>query len=73
MPEAVGDRFRHRAVFTIPTNRSFADSLVAGLIARFGNDPLALANGRILGQGQWDARRKAAACCGCASALTVCG
>ena len=48
MPEAVGDRFRHRAVFTIPTNRSFADSLVAGLIARFGNDPLALANGRIL-------------------------
>ncbi|GAA4740757.1 double-strand break repair protein AddB [Sphingomonas daechungensis] len=36
------------AVFTIPTHRSFSDSLVAGLIARFGADPLALASGRIL-------------------------
>jgi ATP-dependent helicase/nuclease subunit B len=36
------------AVFTIPTNRSFADSLVAGLIARYGRGPLTLASGRIL-------------------------
>jgi len=36
------------AVFTIPTHRSFADSLAAGLIAKFGADPLALASGRIL-------------------------
>jgi len=36
------------AVYTIPSHRSFADSLVAGLIARFGEDPLALAQGRIL-------------------------
>ena len=48
MPEAAAEHLRHRAVFTIPTNRSFADSLAAGLIARFGREPLALANGRIL-------------------------
>ncbi|HEY6048284.1 MAG TPA: double-strand break repair protein AddB, partial [Sphingomicrobium sp.] len=36
------------AVFTIPTHRSFADALAAGLIARFGKDPLGLASGRIL-------------------------
>ena len=36
------------AVFTIPTHRSFADSLAAGLIAKFGGDPLGLASGRIL-------------------------
>ena len=36
------------AVFTIPSHRSFADSLVAGLIGRFGRDPLELARGRIL-------------------------
>src|SRR3954468_10284677 len=36
------------AVFTIPTHRSFADSLAAGLIQRFGKDPLGLAQGRIL-------------------------
>src|SRR5258707_6401946 len=35
-------------VFTIPSHRSFADSLVAGLISRHGKDPLALAQGRIL-------------------------
>src|SRR4249919_3809178 len=35
-------------VFTIPSHWSFADSLVAGLIARHGKDPLALAQGRIL-------------------------
>ena len=36
------------AVFTIPIHRSFADSLAAGLIAKFGSDPLSLARGRIL-------------------------
>ena len=41
-------RAGHPAVFTIPTHRSFADSLAAGLIANFGGDPLGLASGRIL-------------------------
>ena len=45
MPERVAER---PAVFTIPIHRSFADSLAAGLIAKFGNDPLGLARGRIL-------------------------
>src|SRR3954449_6962703 len=36
------------AVFTIPSHRSFADALAAGLIRRFGKDPLGLARGRIL-------------------------
>src|ERR1044071_10000555 len=36
------------AVFTIPSHRSFADALAAGLIQRFGKDPLGLAGGRIL-------------------------
>lgn len=35
-------------VYTIPSNCSFADALAAGLIARFGHDPLGLASGRIL-------------------------
>ncbi|MEO7564306.1 MAG: double-strand break repair protein AddB [Sphingomicrobium sp.] len=35
-------------VFTIPSNRAFADSLAKGLIDRFGADPLGLASGRIL-------------------------
>ena len=35
-------------IFTIPSHRSFADALAAGLIHRFGKDPLALARGRIL-------------------------
>lgn len=48
MPERAAGSVRKRAVFTIPTNRSFSDSLVAGLIARFGTDPLTLASGRIL-------------------------
>jgi ATP-dependent helicase/nuclease subunit B len=48
MPEGAREASRDRAVFTIPSNRSFADSLVAGLIARYGSDPLALASGRIL-------------------------
>ena len=45
MPEASSSR---PTVFTVPTHRSFADSLAAGLIARFGADPLGLASGRIL-------------------------
>ena len=36
------------SVFSIPAHRSFADSLAAGLIARHGRDPMALAGGRIL-------------------------
>src|SRR5689334_1201142 len=36
------------AVFTIPSHRSFADALAAGLIATFGKTPLGLAEGRIL-------------------------
>ncbi|MBV9464359.1 MAG: PD-(D/E)XK nuclease family protein, partial [Verrucomicrobiae bacterium] len=36
------------AVYTIPSHRSFADALAAGLIDRFGKDPLGLAQGRIL-------------------------
>src|SRR6201987_4441475 len=45
MPKAAAAR---PAVFTIPANRSFADSLATGLIQRFGNDSLGLAMGRIL-------------------------
>src|SRR3954454_4311266 len=45
MPDRVAQR---PAVFTIPTNRSFADALAAGLIQRFGKEPLGLARGRIL-------------------------
>jgi len=45
MPDGVAERPN---VFTIPSHRSFADSLVIGLIARHGKDPLALAQGRIL-------------------------
>ena len=36
------------SVYTIPAHRSFADSLVAGLMTRHGKEPLALAAGRIL-------------------------
>src|SRR5690242_10099794 len=36
------------AVYTIPSHRSFADALAAGLIAQFGRDALGLAQGRIL-------------------------
>jgi ATP-dependent helicase/nuclease subunit B len=35
-------------VYTIPSHRSFADALAAGLIARFGKEALSLARGRIL-------------------------
>jgi ATP-dependent helicase/nuclease subunit B len=38
----------HPAVFTIPSHRSFADALAAGLIRRFGKGRLGLAHGRIL-------------------------
>ena len=42
------DRPQDPAVFTIPSHRSFADALAAGLVDRFGKDQLALANGRVL-------------------------
>ncbi len=48
MSDAAAVRPRAPAVFTIPAHRSFADSLVAGLKARFGDGPLDLARGRIL-------------------------
>ena len=35
-------------IFTIPPGAPFADALVAGLLARAGDDPLALADARIL-------------------------
>ena len=35
-------------VYTISSNRAFADSLAKGLIKRFGADPMGLASGRIL-------------------------
>jgi ATP-dependent helicase/nuclease subunit B len=44
----MADGPRQVAVFTIPSHRSFADALAAGLIRRFGKDPLGLARGRIL-------------------------
>jgi len=47
MAEAASQHARP-AVYTIPSHRSFADSLVAGLFARYGRGPLALATGRIL-------------------------
>ena len=45
MPEPAAER---PAVFTIPGHRSFADSLAAGLIQRFGGEPLGLVKGRLL-------------------------
>ncbi len=35
-------------LYTIPAHRAFADALAAGLIRRFGGDPMALARGLIL-------------------------
>ncbi|WP_085809634.1 PD-(D/E)XK nuclease family protein [Sphingomonas sp. TZW2008] len=35
-------------LYTIPAHRAFADALVAGLIRRFGDEPLALARGLVL-------------------------
>ncbi|MEO1169620.1 MAG: double-strand break repair protein AddB [Pseudomonadota bacterium] len=43
MAEAVRPR-----VYTIPPHRAFADALAAGLIRRYGKDPLGLARGIIL-------------------------
>jgi ATP-dependent helicase/nuclease subunit B len=42
----MSDGPRRPAIFTIPSHRSFADALAAGLIERFGKDPLGLARGR---------------------------
>jgi ATP-dependent helicase/nuclease subunit B len=36
------------ALFTIPAHRAFADALAAGLIRRFGGEPLGLARGLVL-------------------------
>ena len=36
------------AVYTIPSHRSFADALAEGIIARFGENPFSLPNGRVL-------------------------
>ena len=36
------------ALYTIPVHRAFADALAAGLIKRFGSDPLGLARGLVL-------------------------
>src|SRR3546814_9099200 len=43
MAEAGGPK-----VSTIPPHRAFVDALAAGLIARHGNDPMALARGLVL-------------------------
>ncbi|QIK79707.1 double-strand break repair protein AddB [Sphingomonas piscis] len=48
MPEPSAQTIHAPTVFTVPAHRSFADALVAGLIGRFGRDPVALASGRIL-------------------------
>src|SRR5437773_376974 len=48
MSETAAKGSKSPVVFTIPAHRSFADALAAGVIARFGRDPLALAQGRIL-------------------------
>ncbi len=39
---------RGLALYTIPAQRAFADALVAGLMKRFGDDPLRLARGLVL-------------------------
>src|SRR6476661_8362285 len=44
----MSDAAERPAVYTIPTHHSFADALAAGLIRRFGSEPLGLARGRIL-------------------------
>jgi len=44
----MAERRRDPALFFIPSNHAFADCIAAGLIHRFGSDPLALASGRIL-------------------------
>lgn len=44
----MSDGPRRPSIYTIPSHRSFADALAAGLIQRFGKEPLGLARGRIL-------------------------
>lgn len=44
----MSDGPRRPSIFTIPSHRSFADALAAGLIQRFSKDSLGLARGRIL-------------------------
>src|SRR6478752_7848076 len=44
----MSDAAERPAVYTISTHHSFADALAAGLIRRFGSEPLGLARGRIL-------------------------
>ncbi|MBN8841429.1 MAG: double-strand break repair protein AddB, partial [Sphingomonadales bacterium] len=39
---------RGLTLYTIPAHRAFADALVAGLMRRFGGDPLGLARGLVL-------------------------
>ena len=39
---------RGLALYTIPAHRAFADALVAGLMKRFGDDPMRLARGIVL-------------------------
>lgn len=48
MAEAASQHTGRPSVYTIASHRSFADSLVGGLLARYGSEPLALAGGRIL-------------------------
>ena len=48
MPERRGPH-----VYTIPTHHGFADALAAGLIRRYGGDPLALARGLVLQTATW--------------------
>ena len=43
----MGERGRP-ALFNIPAHRSFSDALVAGLLARHGDDPVKLAQGMVL-------------------------
>ncbi|WP_188055472.1 double-strand break repair protein AddB [Sphingosinithalassobacter sp. CS137] len=43
----MSDRSRP-SLYTIPPHRAFADALVAGLIRRFGGDPMRLARGLVL-------------------------
>jgi ATP-dependent helicase/nuclease subunit B len=47
MDERIPGRSRP-ALYTIAAHRAFADALAAGLIARFGGDPLGLARGIVL-------------------------
>ena len=48
MSEPPAERPRAPSIYTIPAHRSFADALAAGLIRKFGRDPLELARGRLL-------------------------